>query len=282
MNTATLRNYPEAKSNAEDFLSKPALPPVRKIFIPDPGFVIVDADLDGAEARYVAWEAGGAFKQAFLDGIKIHVQTMEQFFHDKFLLDPKHEPQYTKCKNMAYGTTFGGRARGIASDAAIPEPIVAAFQPWFFGKYPGIVEWHHRTEMALYRDRTIRNPFGYRIRYFDRPDGLLPKALAWQSQSSIGIVTQRGQRIIRREFPSIQVLLQVHDSIIFQAPLGQLSLIPAVKARLSAAEELRIPFLDPLQIPWSFKASRKSWGDALPLDTDKMQIQYGANDWRPL
>lgn len=272
----------QLKTNQNDFWIRPSLPPVRKIFVPDPGYIIVDADLDGAEGRYVAWEAGGSFREAFERGLKIHVATMEKFFPDKFRIDPKHEPQYTKCKNMAYGTTFGGGPRGIASAASIPEPIVAAFQPWFFGQYPGISNWHNRTEMAIHRDRTISNPFGYRIRYFDRPSGLLPKALAWQSQSAIAIVTQRGEEIIQNEFPEVQVLLQVHDSLIFQVPQNRLELLRIVQTRLCNAPELRIPFPDPLQIPWSFKASRKSWGDALPLNTETMQVQSGPDLWRPL
>lgn len=262
----------------EDFLGRPPLPPVRKIFIPDPGYVIVDADQDGAEARYVAWEAGGAYKAAFLSGIKIHIETMQEFFHDKWLLDPKYEPFYTKCKNMAYGTTYGGGARGIAAAAAIQESIVAAFQPWFLGRYPGIADWHHRTEVELFTNRRACNHFGYRIAYFDRPQGLLPKALAWQPQSSIAIVTQRGQELIAEEFEPLgaQLLLQVHDSVIFQVPVSKLDLLPKIRARLCSAEQLAIPFpSDPLLIPWSFKASRKSWGDCLPLDCETLRVQTG-------
>lgn len=256
------------------YLKKAILPPVRKLIRPDPGYVIIDGDLVGAEAALVAYEAGGNYKRDILAGVKIHRQTMEFLYNDKWKIKPDHEPEYTKCKNMAYGTTYGGSARGIAQAASIPEHLVRAFQPWFFTKYPGIRGWHHRSEVELHTKRTASNAFGFRIYYFDRPEGLLPKALAWRPQSTIGVVTQRGQRLLRREFAGrAQLLLQVHDSIIFQIPISQRSLLREIRDRLNSAEELRVAFPDDqLQIKWSFKWSTKSWGDCKSVDWDTMEV----------
>lgn len=256
---------------------KAILPPVRKLFIPDPGHVIVDMDLEGAEAMYTAWECGGQFKQDFLNGVKIHVQTMERFYPDKFAIDPKYEPQYTKCKNMGYGTIYVGSPRGISAAAAIPEDLVRSFQDYFFRRYPGVREWHHRVGEELLTKRTVTNHFGYRIYYFDRPDGLLPEAVNWLPQSSIGVVCQRGSLILRREFPFLKVgvrrtfvRLQVHDSLVFQVPLRHLDALPKIKQRLNTAEELTIKFPnDPLNLRWDMKASRKSWGDCAKFDIER-------------
>ena len=50
------------------------LPNVRRTIIPDPGYTIVDADLAGADAQVVAWEAGDEkLKSAFSAGAAIHV-----------------------------------------------------------------------------------------------------------------------------------------------------------------------------------------------------------------
>jgi DNA polymerase I len=259
-------------SAAPLFPKRAILPPVRKLFRPDPGMLICDADLIGAEAALVAYEAGGKYKSDILSGVKIHRATMEYLYNAQFLIKPDHEPQYTKCKNMAYGTTYAGGARGIAQTASIPEHLVRAFQPWFFGRYPGIREWHHRAEVELYEKRTASNAFGFRIYYFDRPEGLLPKALAWRPQSTIAIVTQRGQRLLRREFPDVQLLLQVHDSVVFQIARSRAERLRLVIERLNSAEELRVPFPDDsLQIKWDVKVSRTSWGDCKKLDLDSMR-----------
>ena len=52
-----------------------ALPNVRKIFIPDPGYLIGEVDLSGAEAQVVAWAAGDEdLKKAFRAGINVHIK----------------------------------------------------------------------------------------------------------------------------------------------------------------------------------------------------------------
>ena len=262
------------QATSPHFLKRAILPPVRKLFRPDPGYIIVDADLIGAEAALVAYEVGGALKRDTLAGVKFHRQTMEYIYNDKWKLKPDHEPEYTKCKNMFYGTVYVGSARGIAQSAAIPEHLVRAFQPWIFAKYPGIREWHHRSEVELHTKRTASNAFGFRIYYFDRPEGLLPKAVAWRPQSTIAVVTQRGERLLRREFPHIQLLLQVHDSIIFQVPRSRAESLRDVRERLNNAEELRVPFKDDaLQIKWDFKWSTRSWGDCEKINWDTMEVR---------
>ena len=39
-------------------MEKIKLPNVRKMFVPDLGYVVFDCDLAGADAQVVAWEAG--------------------------------------------------------------------------------------------------------------------------------------------------------------------------------------------------------------------------------
>lgn len=245
------------------------LPNVRKLFIPDTGYCIIDADIAGADARVAAWECGGRFKDDFIGGIKIHVETLKQFFPKRFAIDPKCEPEYTKCKNMAFGTTYAGGAKTISAMASIPFQTVKAFQPWWFGKYPSISDWHKRVEHQLQTTRSVSNAFGYRIIFFDRVDQLLPEALAWIPQSTVAIICQKAMRILKHQFPEAQMLLQVHDSIIFQLPIYLVpSLLPKIR---EAFQSIVVPYPDPLRAPWEFKSSLKSWGECSPVDFSKLQ-----------
>lgn len=239
------------------------LPSIKKIFIPGKDFVIVEADVAGADARVAAWECGGQFKSDFTGGRKIHVETMQAFFPDLYKLDPKHEPQYTKCKNMAFGTIYGGRPRGISAAAALPERQVSMFQEWFIRKYPEIREWHRRIELELATKRSVSNAFGYSIRYFDRVETLLPEALAWIPQSTVAVGCQRGQLILKREFPWVKQLLQVHDSIVFKLRERDYHHLPRIRDRLN---QISAPYPDPLFFQWEFKSSPVSWGDCTTVD----------------
>ena len=61
-----------------------SLPNIRKFFIPDPGMIIAECDLSGADAQVVAWEAGDEeLKTAFRQGLKIHIKNCRDMFPDK-------------------------------------------------------------------------------------------------------------------------------------------------------------------------------------------------------
>jgi len=83
----------------------------------------------------------------------------------------------------------------------------------WFAAHPGIKKWHVRTQEALTNGRTILNPFGYRMVFFDRVDGLLPQALAWLPQSTIAILASRIHAAIEDACPMVQILLQCYDSV---------------------------------------------------------------------
>lgn len=254
------------------------LPNIRKTFIPDPGKLIFDVDLTGADAAVAAKECGGAYWDAIQSGKKINVEILEYCYPDTFrrwkdappeLKDVVREPAYTKGKNMHYGSLYVGSPKGISTSAAIPISIVARMQSWFSGKFPEIKGWHKRVEEQLFSTRGVKNAFGYRVVYFDRLEGLLPEAVNWICQSTVAIVCQRGSIIIRREFPEVELLLQVHDSLVGQVDVREAArVLPALRSRLNG---IQVPYSpEPLQIPWGMKASRKSWGDCQDIDWDNL------------
>ena len=49
------------------------LPNLRRLFVPDPDYIIIDVDLERADAQVVAWEADDEeLKQMFREGVDIH------------------------------------------------------------------------------------------------------------------------------------------------------------------------------------------------------------------
>lgn len=249
-------------------MSRVKFPNVRKMFIPDPGYIIFDCDLSGADAQVVAWEANDAdLKAAFRAGLKIHIKNFEDMYQTKF--DPKlHKDSvqpghiysmYDEMKRSVHATNYGGAARTVATVLGWKVVQAEQFQARWFHLHPAIKEWHRRVERDIQLTRTIKNAFGYRRVYFDRPDALLGQALAWSPQSTVGIIASRGAVRVRKTLPWCHILLQVHDSVVFQLPIHR-----ATTATLHVIRDLLtvpVPFPDPLIIPWSIAASNKSWGD---------------------
>jgi DNA polymerase I-like protein with 3'-5' exonuclease and polymerase domains len=242
------------------------------MFIPDPGMVIVDADLAGADAQVVAWEANDAkLKQAFREGKSVHLMNGEDLLGSEFTRAEGHHKSfgtpkgkmYEALKRFVHATNYLSTARNLALNPAIAWPLhlcESRQHRWLDDLHPGIREWHKRVENEIYRTRSVRNKFGYRIVYFDRIDSLLSQAVAWGPQSTVAEVCFRGALQLRRSVPWVELLLQVHDSIVFQIPFhrwGEGSTIDALKRHL----EVPVPYPDPLVISWSIAGSETSWGE---------------------
>ena len=239
------------------------LPNVRKLFKPDPGHIICDVDLSGADAQVVAWEAKDAdLKQAFRDGIDVHNKNGRDVFGDTYLPDkfsPRKGTFRDELKGAVHGTNYAAGVRTLSKDLGWSEANVRNFQSKWFGLHPAIREWHRRVERDLHLKRSVSNRFGNRIIYFDRPDNLLPKGLAWIPQSTIAGTCSRGALALCRAVPWVTILLQVHDSIVFQTPYHRYN--QADFRLIQDILRIPIPYPDPLIIPWGLATSSTSWGD---------------------
>lgn len=243
------------------------LPNVRDLFIPDPGQEFWDADLDRADLQVVVWEADDpVLKEALRVGLDLHLLNARDLFSLPYttedLRDPSILPQLKSrfkaqrefAKTFVHGTNYGGKPRTMSEHARCTVAEAEAMQRAWFRAHPGIKEWHERTEYLLQTERCVWNKFGYRMYFFDRVEGLLPEALAWVPQSTVACVINRGLFNIHTNLPQVNILLQVHDSLAGQKPVGQFD--------KEIVEQMRvvIPYKDPLVIPASIKTSAESWG----------------------
>jgi len=257
-----------------NFLAHQPLPNIRKFFVPDPGYTITDTDLDRADLQVVVWEADDdELKHALRIGVDIHLlnglslenrpipdlaELVES--HPRYL-DHRapHEKQRKLAKAFIHGTNYGGSARTMAIAAGTTVHQAELLQSRWFGAHPGIKRWHERTQHSLNTTRTVFNRFGFRRVYFDRVDGLLPEALAWVPQSTVALYINKIWDAVATNLPEAHILLQVHDSLVWQAPTP---IFESTKARFrELAKTIVIPYPDPLIIPVGFKSSTVSWGD---------------------
>jgi DNA polymerase I len=238
------------------------LPNVRRLFRPSPGYLLCDVDLSGADAQVVAWEAEDEdLKNAFRSGTDIHNHNGRAIWRETY--DPKKRlRKYTmrdELKRAVHGSNYAAGARTLSTTLGWSQAHVRAFQAQWFSLHPGIRDWHRRVERSIQTTRSVHNRFGYRIVYFDRPDNLLPKALAWIPQSTVAGVCARGALQLSSACPWVHLLLQVHDSLVFQVPAREIS--PSRFRAIYEALKVEIPYPDPLTIPWSISTSTQSWGD---------------------
>lgn len=286
-----LQNIPSGKETDAEIAFK--FPNMRRHFTPDPGFELAEFDLSGADAQVVAWEAEDEdLMSAFEKGVKIHLKNARDLFPHKTKDMTDEEIKngsgvpgsiYDGVKKGVHGTNYGALASTLAYRLHWTNAEADEFQENWFNLHPNIRDWHVRTERCLagiqcwrcfsftngahvcpechaHVGRTIGNRFGYRVVYFDRVNDLLTKALAWTPQSSVAINCNKGAIAIVDNLPWVELLLQVHDSIIVQYPIKFSDRLGDIKEVLHS---ISIPYKKrPLTIPWEAKVSRKNWGDA--------------------
>ena len=230
------------------------LPNIRQLFLPDSGYIIADCDLAQADAQVVAWEADDDELKAIFRDPKadLHDENAKTIFGDK---TSKHRQL---AKGGVHATNYGASPQTLARALGVTVKEAERFQRKWFTAHPGIKEWHRRVENDLMTKRRVSNAFGNIRHYFDRIQSILPEALAWIPQSTVALVIERGMVRLDAKIPEVHILMQVHDSLVFQIPKYQWrSYLPQIKESL----EVVVPYSDPLIIPVGIAVSEISWGD---------------------
>jgi DNA polymerase-1 len=252
-----LQNVPKG-GELDDDEDPLVLPNVRSLFLPDPGYELFDMDLSSADLRVVVWEADEPEMKAMLAaGLDPYTEIAKEFYHDPSIT--KHDPRRQKFKSFAHGTNYLGTARGLATRLGLSVAEAERTQSWYFNRFRRIKHWQDDLRKHLESRHYVRNAFGYRRFFFDRIDGTVyNQAAAWIPQSTVALLINFIWDQIRREEPAVDILLQVHDSLVGQYPIHQREYYIR---RLSELSRISIPYADPLVIPTGFKTSTISWGD---------------------
>lgn len=235
------------------------MPNMRSMFVPDPGMEIGEIDLAGADAQVVAWECNDeSLKGAFKAGQKIHVVNNRAMYGSLAGPDGKAEPYYTRIKQGVHLTNYVGSAATMAATLGIKRSEAEDFQTKWFRLHPNIPKWHAAIQNELFQTRSVKNIFGFRRVYFERVEGILPQAVAWKPQSTVAIIINKIWLALATE-PGleIEILLQVHDSLVFQYPIAKRE---EILRRVKELVRVVAPYTDPLVIPLGLKTSTESWG----------------------
>lgn len=239
------------------------LPNIRCMFVPDPGFTIFDLDLESADLRTVAWESNCTFlKDCFKAGLKPYLEMGKEFYNNPNF-SKKDEPFYTQFKSLCHGTNYLGKADNIAGRIGLAVNDCVRVQNWYLKKCPEVGEWHNKITRQMRTTGTVHNAFGYRRKFFDRIEGtIFNEAVAWIGQSTTSIIINTGLEAIdaweESHHEGLQLLMQVHDSLVGQFPTERTDYFLDIIRRLCT---ITVPYPDPMLMPVGIKTSTISWGD---------------------
>lgn len=256
-----LQNIPKGGDTAADDDTIPGLelPNVRKLFTFDPGKGGADLDLSKADLRVVTWESDEPAMKAMLkEGRDPYLETAREFYR-KPEITKESGHYYQTFKSFAHGTHYLATPKGLAHNLGLTVHEVDRTQKWYFGKFPRIKAWQDDFREQVLKRRYVQNIFGYKVHVIDRiEDSTFKELIAWVPQSTVGLYINHIWRMIENELPWMEVLLQVHDSLLFQFAWERRD-EAALEVKTRAAK-IVLPYDDPLTIPVGLKMSNESWG----------------------
>ena len=201
---------------------------IRRAFIATPGHKLVSADYSQIELRLLAEIADiPVLKQAFKDGLDIHAMTASEMFGVPIKDMPSEVRRRAKAIN--FGIIYGISAFGLANQLGIAREEASAYIKRYFERFPGIRAYMDETREFCRKHGYVTTLFGRKCHY---PEIKASNASvrAFNERAAINARLQgTAADIIRRAMTrvedalaekklSAQMLLQVHDELIFEVP----------------------------------------------------------------
>jgi DNA polymerase I len=219
---------------------------IRRAFIASPGHKLVSADYSQIELRLLAEIADiPVLKQAFRDGLDIHAMTASEMFGVPVKDMPGEVRRRAKAIN--FGIIYGISAFGLANQLGIAREEASAYIKKYFERFPGIRDYMDETKEFCRRNGYVATLFGRKCYY---PDIKASNASvrSFNERAAINARLQgTAADIIRRAMIrmedalaekklSAQMLLQVHDELIFEVPDDEVSAtLPVVQHTMQDA-----------------------------------------------
>ena len=224
---------------------------IRKAFVPDPGFIFVDADYSQIELRVLAHMSGDEnLIQAYREAQDIHRLTASQVFHVPF--DEVTSLQRRNAKAVNFGIVYGISSFGLSQDLSISRSEAAEYIEKYFQTYPKIKEFLDRmvadakekgySETLFGRRRPIpelsssnfmQRSFGERV--------AMNAPIQGTAADIIKIAMNRVYNRLKDENLQSRLVLQVHDELLVEAKEEEVEQVSAIlREEMTSAADLSV------------------------------------------
>ena len=216
---------------------------IRRAFVAAPGMKLVSADYSQIELRLLSEVAEvPALRKAFQDGVDIHAMTASEMFGVPVKDMPSEVRRRAKAIN--FGIIYGISAFGLAAQLGIEREGSRRLHQEIFRALPRHPRLHGRDARILPRQRLCAHAVrpqvplprhqGAAIRRSARSTSAPPSTRACKARAAdiIRRAMMRMEGELAKAKLNAQMLLQVHDELIFEVPEGEVAkTMPVVKKR---------------------------------------------------
>lgn len=239
---------------------------LRKYFIAEDGWVLIDADYSQIELRVLAHVAGDEnLKRAFIDEQDIHTATAAEIFH---IPESAVTPELRKrAKAVNFGIMYGISAFGLSKDIGVSKREAEEYMLHYMDAYPAIDEYLSNVVEAARRDGYVSTMYGRR-RYVPEINSSKKLTVAFAERVARNTPIQGAAAdIIKKAMVDTaaalknaglrsRLILQIHDELIVEAPESEKEQAAAIlKNCMENAFKLDVPLTVDLKMgtSWNIK-----------------------------
>lgn len=224
---------------------------IRKVFVPKPGCVFVDADYSQIELRVLAHlSRDERLIQAYRDAEDIHRITASQVFHIPF--DEVTPLQRRNAKAVNFGIVYGISSFGLSQDLSISRKEASEYIEKYFETYPGIKSFldglvenakkngyvttlygRRRPMPELKSSNFMQRSFGERV--------AMNAPIQGTAANIIKIAMIHVSERLKKEQLKSRLILQVHDELLIEAEESELEQVKTIlREEMQGAAELSV------------------------------------------
>ena len=228
---------------------------IRKVFVPEDGYVFVDADYSQIELRILAHCSGDEqLINAYKEARDIHRMTASQVFHVPF--DEVTDLQRRNAKAVNFGIVYGISSFGLSEDLSITRKEAAQYIENYFNTYPGIKKFLDDAVAHAKEYGYVTTIFGRRrpvpeissSNFMQRSFGervAMNAPIQGAAADIMKIAMNAVNRRLKEANMKSRLVLQVHDELLIEAHLDE---VEAVKEILKHEMEHAATLLVPLDV----------------------------------
>jgi DNA polymerase I len=222
---------------------------IRGAFVPEPGWVLLDADYSQIELRVVAALAEDpVLLGAFAAGEDIHRRTASEVMG--LPMDQVTSEDRSRAKAVNFGLLYGQGAFALAANLGITQKEAKAFIERYFERMPKVASWIEGAKEKALAEGLVRTHWG-RIRRIPELDSPNKQFQAQGLREAVNTIVQgTAADLMRRAMVRLhqsllasglraRLLLQVHDELLMEAPPEEVEQASALlKDAMEGADDL--------------------------------------------
>jgi DNA polymerase I len=227
---------------------------IRAAFIASPGQLLLSADYSQIELRLMAhYSEDPLLVRAFANNEDIHTLTASEVFGVPAATMTKETRNRAKAVN--FGIVYGISPFGLAQQLGIPQSEAKLYIETYFARYQGVKAYIERLLEETRRNQAVRTLFG-RVRPIPDIQSRNPNLRGFAERTAVNTPLQgtaadliklamiRIDHRLKEESLKSQMILQVHDELLFDAPEDEVQrLQQLVKHEMEHVVELKVPLV---------------------------------------